>query len=91
MYNRINAGVDALAKQEGFAYTAGFLQSQLLQAISLLPKTKQKLVLEDFERAVGSKVMVKSKNVVTGLEFDIPWNEKGNPALDPGMESYWSM
>lgn len=90
MYNRINDGVNALGQQEGWAYTAGFLQSQLLQAIMMLPKTKQAVMIREFERAVGSNVMVKVKNLQTDVEIEIPWDEKGT-CTDPSTERYWSV
>lgn len=54
MYERINSGVNALANQEGYAYTLGFMQAQLQLVLQYVPKTKQKMLLEDFERAVQS-------------------------------------
>lgn len=56
MYERINNGVNALGNQEGWAYTAGFLQSQLTQALSYVPKKYQEQLIKDFEKAVASKV-----------------------------------
>lgn len=90
MNNQINSGVNALANQEGWAYTAGFLQSQLLQAIALLPKTKQKVMIADFERAVGMKVKVKVTNLLSGKEVELAWDEVGGPC-DPSTERYHCM
>ncbi len=90
MYDRINSGVNALIKQEGYAYTLGFMQAQLQQILQYVPKTKQKMLLEDFEQAVGSKVTVKVKNLLSGIEMEIPWNEVGGPC-DPSTERYHSM
>lgn len=90
MYDRINSGVNALIEQEGYAYTLGFMQAQLQLVLQYVPKTKQKMLLEDFERAVGSKVKVKVKNLLSGIEVEIPWNERGGPC-DPSTERYHSM
>lgn len=86
---RIDDGIDALAKQEGYAYATGFLISQLKAAVDTLPKTKQKMFMAQFEHVVGYKVKVKVRNIMSGKEVELAWNEVGGPC-DPSTERYWS-
>lgn len=86
----IDTAVDALMEQKGAAWTAGFLTSQLKAAVEQLPKTKQKMFMAQFEHVVGYSCKVKVKNLLTGAEVEIPWNERGGPC-DPSTERYHCM
>jgi hypothetical protein len=88
--SRLNEAVNALAKEEGWGYTAGFLQSQLAEAVALLPKTKQKMFLAQFEHLVGQKVKVEVFNMMSGKPVMLAWNDVGS-CVDPSTERYWSM
>jgi hypothetical protein len=89
---RINSAADAMINQEGYGYTAGFLVSQLVEALQYMPKTKQKLFMEQLERTVGSKVTVKVRNILNpdAGEIDLPWNLVGT-CCDPSTERYHCM
>lgn len=89
MSDRLDQAINALIKQEGYGYTAGFLASSLKIVIDQLPKTKRKQAIADIERAVGQKVLVPVRNAMTGEIVEIPWDRVGS-ATDPSMESYWS-
>ena len=89
---RINVAVDAVLNQEGAAYTAGFLVSQLTAALEAMPKTRQKMFMAQFEAVVGSRVKVKVRNIMNpeAGEIEIPWDQVGGPC-DPSTERYHSM
>lgn len=86
----ITRATTAMMQDRGADYTAGFLVSQLNAALQLMPKTKQKMFLAQFRSVVGATVKVKVKNLMTGAECEIPWDQQGGPC-DPSMERYWSM
>jgi hypothetical protein len=88
--DQVDLAANALYNDKGGAYTAGFLTSQLGEAVALLPKTKQKLFLNALNRAVGGVVKVKVKSLMPGQEVEIPWDQLGGPC-DPSTERYWSM
>ena len=83
----IDNAVDALMEQNGAAWTAGFLTSQLKAAVEQLPKTKQKMFLAQLKHVVGTAVKVKVRNILTGQEVEIPWDQVGGPC-DPSTERY---
>lgn len=89
-YDQISQATNALYDQEGAAFTAGFLTSQLVAAVEMLPKTKQKMFLAQLNAVVGSKVKVKVTNILSGQEVEIPWDQKGT-CCDPSTERYHSM
>ena len=89
-YQDISNAVNALYDQEGAAWTAGFLTSQLIAAVDQLPKTKQKMFIAQLNSIVGSKVKVKVKNILSGAEVELPWDQVGGPC-DPSTERYHTM
>ena len=89
-YQDISNAVNALYDQEGAAWTAGFLTSQLVAAVDQLPKTKQKMFIAQLNSIVGSKVKVKVKNILSGAEVELPWDQVGGPC-DPSTERYHTM
>lgn len=90
VYNEVSRAVDVLYEQEGPAWTAGFLTTQLVAAIDQLPKTKQKMFLAQLERLVGDKVTVTVKNILSGQDVEIRWDERGT-CVDPSTERYHTM
>lgn len=87
---RVEAAVAALMEHQGADYTAGFLTSQLVAAVELLPKNKQALFLNSLDSLVGDKVTVKVRSLMSGQEVEIPWDQVGS-CTDPSTERYWSM
>lgn len=87
---QIDLCVNALMTDQGAAYTAGFLNSQLAAAVDLLPKTKQKMFIAQLRQVVGAAVKVKVTNILSGQEVEIAWDEVGGPC-DPSTERYHSM
>ena len=90
VYERVTGATNALFDQSGAAFTAGFLTSQLVAAVEQLPKTRQKQFLAGLDRMVGDLVKVKVKNLLSGQEVEIAWNERGT-CTDPSTERYHSM
>ena len=86
----IDLCVNALMNDRGAAYTAGFLNSQLAAAVDMLPKTKQKMFIASLRRVTGQVVKVKVKNLLSGGEVEIDWDQVGGPC-DPSTELYHSM
>lgn len=43
----LNELVKTMVEKNGYAYTAGYLQSFLMQAIAMLPKSKQSTIHSD--------------------------------------------
>ena len=90
VYQDVSQAVDVLYEQEGAAWTAGFLTTQLIAAVDQLPKSKQKMFMAQLNAIVGSKVKVKVQNCLSGQEVEIPWDSVGGPC-DPSTERYHSM
>lgn len=90
VYNDVSRAVNALYDQEGAAWTAGFLTTQLVAAVEQLPKTKQKMFLAQLNRIVGDKVTVTVQNCLTGKDVQIRWDERGT-CVDPSTERYHAM
>lgn len=86
----IDLCVKALLDANGAAYTAGFLNSQLVAAVDLLPKTKQKQFIAQLRRGVGFAVKVKVTNTLSGKEVELDWDQVGGPC-DPSTERYHTM
>lgn len=88
--SRLNDATEAMVKQYGYAFSTGFLQGQLVEAVALLPKTKQKLFMAQLEHVVGQMVKVKVTNILSGKEVELPWDDVGG-CCDPSTERYHSM
>jgi len=86
----ISRAASDMTKQKGYDFTAGFLCQQLAAAVAMLPKTKQKQFEAAFRSVVGQNVKVKVKNLMSGEEVEIDWDQKGGPC-DPSTERFWSM
>lgn len=87
---QVDLCVNALMNDRGAAYTAGFLNTQLACALEYMPKTKQKMFLAQLKHVVGTAVKVKVRNILTGQEVEIPWDQVGGPC-DPSTERYHCM
>lgn len=86
----ITKGVYALVVDKGDAETVEHLCEVLVKLVESLPKSKQKAFLQSFEAGIGNKVKVTVKNILTGQDVVIRWDELGGPC-DPSTERYHCM
>lgn len=90
--SRVTAIADLLINDTGradnYAYTAGYLQSALVNALELLPVGKRQLFLDSLEKRVKPKTR-KVRNLMSGKEVEIAYDTP--LCCDPSSETYWSM
>ena len=89
-FPEIDGLVAQLIQQEGPAYTAGFLESQLYAALSEMPKSKKERFIATFKFLLKDKLFVTVQSLMTGAKVKIRMADKGT-CLDPSTERYWSM
>ena len=81
--------LDLMFKEQGAAFTAGYLNSMAQEMLNMLPKRKQKEFIKQVATFNGRQ-LVTVKNILSGKEVEIRREDLGGPC-DPSMERYHSM
>ena len=81
--------LDLMFKEQGAAFTAGYLNSMAQEMLNMLPKRKQKAFIKQVA-AFNGRQLVTVKNILSGKEVEIRREDLGGPC-DPSMERYHSM
>ena len=81
--------LNLMFKDQGAAFTAGYMNSMAQEMLNLLPKRKQKAFIKQVA-AFNGRQLVTVKNLLSGKEVEIRRCDVGGPC-DPSMERYHSM
>jgi hypothetical protein len=81
--------LNTMFKEQGAAFTAGYMNSMAQEMLMLLPKRKQKEMIRQVA-AFNGRQLVTVKNLLTGREVEIRREDVGT-CNDPSMERFHSM
>ena len=80
--------ITLMAKEQGEAFTAGYLSTVATEMLALLPKRKQKEFIKQLEEFNGRQ-LVEVRNLMTG---EMVMQARNTPrSCDVSSELYWSM
>ena len=81
--------LNTMFKEQGAAFTAGYMNSMAQEMLTMLPKRKQKQFVAQVA-AFNGRQLVTVKNLLTGKEVEIRREDQGT-CNDPSMERFHSM
>jgi len=81
--------LNLMFKEQGAAFTAGYLNSMAQEMLGMLPKRKQKEFIKQVA-AFNGRQLVTVKNCLTGQEVEIRREDVGT-CNDPSRELFHSM
>ena len=81
--------LNLMFKEQGAAFTAGYMNSMAQEMLGMLPKRKQKEFIRQVA-AFNGRQLVTVKNCLTGQEVEIRREDQGT-CNDPSMERFHSM
>jgi hypothetical protein len=81
--------LNTMFKEQGAAFTAGYMNSMAQEMLNMLPKRKQKEFVKQVA-AFNGRQLVTVKNLLTGREVEIRREDQGT-CNDPSMERFHSM
>ena len=81
--------LNLMFKEQGAAFTAGYVNSMAQEMLGMLPKRKQTAFIKQVA-AFNGRQLVTVKNLLSGQEVEIRREDMGGPC-DPSMERFHSM
>lgn len=80
---------DKYEEYASYAYSAGYMESMLVDMLALLPKRRQAEFIQQVKRINDDK-KIKVKSLMSGELVEICRGDLGT-CVDPSTERYWSM
>jgi len=81
--------LNLMFKEQGAAFTAGYMNSMAQEMLNLLPKRKQKAFIRQVA-AFNGRQLITVKNCLTGKEVEIRREDQGT-CNDPSRELFHTM
>ena len=87
--NALKAELNTMYKDQGAAFTSGYLNSMVQEMLNLLPKRQQKAFIKQVETFNGRQ-LVTVKNLLSGKDVEIRRADRGT-CVDPSTERFHTM